>query len=728
MAPHAEDRSADARADGRHAVKPAGCPTDEALAAFRAAELPADAAALIARHVESCPRCGERDAAQVSRHELWVQRIREIGSRVRRRSAPAAAPRVDAIPGYRVLDELGRGGQGIVYRALQLSTRREVALKLLQPDTSASERGRQRFEREIEVAASLQHPNIVHVLDSGVLDDGVRYVVMDYIRGESLLEYVRAHGLKLGAALRLFAELCDGVNHAHQNGVIHRDLKPSNVVVDEQGRPCVLDFGLARAADPAARATLTLPGHVGGTLPYMSPELARGLPGAGDVRGDVYSLGVMLYELLAGRPPYSTDGDVLDALRNIAEMQPPAPSCAGRSASPGRSAVPSRRIDSDLDTIVLCALAKEPERRYQTAGELADELRRYLSGQPIAARRDSTWYVLRKSLRRHRAAASLAAGLFVTVCASAVALGWMYADQRRLRGRAESAAAAALRAEAQSEQRFSQLRELARVFIFELDPLIRRLPGAAHARQRIVETGLRYLDALADRAADEPALQLDLAGAYRTIGDVQGDVQSSSLEDLDAALASYAKALAMLDRVPTGDVRVERERALIENKIGQAHGNAGRVDAARAAFERAVRAADAALAANRDDSPLLDSLADAHERLANTYAAKDPERAERHYRLTMEISERIAAAAPDDLWRQRDIGVAHTKLANLLAGRGDREGALEHYRAFIEIAERLLGANPSDTIARQDVLTGHQWMGILLGELERGVEAIAAFE
>lgn len=740
MATDPENSRTDARTDGRSGIAP-GCPTAEELLRRRTGELPDAEVQRIVNHLTVCDDCTARDSVLAERHEAWVGRIRSVAPRLRQRdtgAAPPLLPGEDVIPGYRVVGEIARGGQGVVYRAVQLSTRREVAIKLLQGTGALRGRDRRRFELEIELAAGLQHPNIVHVMDSGVLPGDRRFVVMEYIRGAPLLEYARGERLTLVALLRLFAELCDGVNHAHQSGVLHRDLKPSNVLVDEQGRPRILDFGLARALDRPSETKLTLTAQIGGTLPYMSPEQARGLHNAGDIRSDVYSLGVMLYELLTGRLPYSTDGDIVAALHNIVDAVIAPPSRALRGAAPSTHSLSGLRLDSELDTIVLCALSKEPQRRYQTAGALADELRCYLSGQPIAARRDSTWYVLRKSLRRHRLAVGLSLILLVTITAATIALGWMYLNQRRLSEEARSAAStagkqaiAARTAEQSAERRFQELRELARVFIYELDPLIQRLPGARPAREKIVATGLRYLDALAAQAAGDSAMQFELAYAYLRIGDVQGDVQSASGDDLDAALASYRRAVEILDglseKLPQ-NADVVRQRVAALNKIGQVLEVAGRRREASDAFESARVQAQAALRAFPEDASLIRSLGAAHERLGNHLRSDDPLQAEAHYRESMGLAERLAATAPEDLWLQRDLAVGHTKLANLLADRGDREGALRHYDMFLQTAEALLAAHPDDVAARVDVLTGRQWCGILLGEMQKHEEALAEFQ
>jgi serine/threonine protein kinase/ABC-type transport system substrate-binding protein len=315
----------------------------------------------------------------------------------------AFEPPIDSIEGYQITKELHRGGQGVVYQAIQKSTRRKVALKVMLEGPFASEKTKRRFEREVELIASLHHPNIVSVFDTGV-SHGKYWFAMDYIRGRPLDQYAAGKDLSIERALQLFAKICEAVNYAHQRGVIHRDLKPGNIMVDDQGEPHVLDFGLAKVAGAEAFGDsrpmlVSVTGQVVGTLPYMSPEQAKGDPSQIDIRTDVYSLGVMLYELLTGKYPYVVVGQMADVLHNIQEAEPRRPSTI------------RRQIKNELETVLLKALAKDRQRRYQSAAELGRDLQHYLSGAPIEAKRDSGLYLLKKSLSRHRR--PLAAGAVV---------------------------------------------------------------------------------------------------------------------------------------------------------------------------------------------------------------------------------------------------------------------------------------------------------------------------
>ena len=366
--------------------------------------------------------------------------------------ALAPRPPLPLIPGYDLLRELSHGGQGIVYQAVQKSTQRNVAIKVLLEGSYASEAARRRFEREIELVSHLQHPHIIAVFDSGVAADGRLYYVMDYVVGKPLMAYVRETQPTMEQGLALFASICDAVHYAHQKGVIHRDLKPSNILVDTEGNLHVLDFGLAKAITEDHDTLVTLTGQVMGTLPYMSPEQARGGPELLDVRTDVYALGVILYQMLTGAYPYPVVGQMAEVLQHIAHTEPTPPTRRWtRGSGIGRSTRVRRHakcpINHEVETIVLKALAKERERRYQGAGELAKDVRHYLANEPIEAKRDSGLYVLKKTLARHRVGVSAAAAIIALVAGSAVVFWVQRNEARRARAAAEASESRAMAAE-----------------------------------------------------------------------------------------------------------------------------------------------------------------------------------------------------------------------------------------------------------------------------------------
>lgn len=308
-----------------------------------------------------------------------------------------------SIEGYDIHDTIARGSQGVVYRATQRATKRPVAIKVLLGGKFATQRQRIRFEREVELAAALRHPNIVTYFDSGTTVDGRRFCVMELVNGRSLgdrLDTLAAANRRPSQRdlLNVFVKICSAVAYAHQRGVIHRDLKPANILIDAAGEPRVVDFGLARNLEAIAHVhepTVTHPGEFAGTFAYASPEQTMG-GGEVDVRSDVYSLGVILFEMLTAKLPYKTSGPLSGVIRAICEQQPLPPS----QHRP--------EVHYEIETILFKALSKAPERRYQSVAALMRDIEHHLKGEPIDAKRDSRWYVIRKTVHRHRYVASAA--------------------------------------------------------------------------------------------------------------------------------------------------------------------------------------------------------------------------------------------------------------------------------------------------------------------------------
>jgi serine/threonine-protein kinase len=427
------------------------------------------------------------------------------------------------IEGYEKVSELRRGGQGIVFKAVQTSTKRPVAIKVLLDGLFATGVQRSRFDREIELVARLRHPNIVRVYDSGETPDGRVYLVMEYVKGDALSCVFGGHdgptvsqtdtstaardATTVRERLALFVKLADAVQFAHQNGVMHRDLKPSNVRVDPSGEPHILDFGLAKPlgaenAPTTSPALASLTGEFVGSLPWASPEQAEGTLQHIDSRTDVYSLGVILYEMITGRFPYDVNGPIREVLDNIISNDPTPPSqfC--------------RHVDNELETIILKILSKDPNRRYQSAGDLSADLRRYLAGEAVEAKRDSRWYVFTKTVRRHKLSAAVTTGSLFLIIGFAVAMGLLYR-----RAVASETLAADRLVQAQTEfDKFAAVNE------FLLGAFIPPKNATGGARALTVREGVDEAAARIDEAFPEaPEIQADLHMAmgywYGNLGD-----------------------------------------------------------------------------------------------------------------------------------------------------------------------------------------------------------------
>jgi tetratricopeptide (TPR) repeat protein/predicted Ser/Thr protein kinase len=333
---------------------------------------------------------------------------------------------------YRILRLLGEGGMGAVYEAEQENPHRTVALKVIRAGFADPEMVR-RFENEAQALGRLHHPGIAQIYEAGTADTqfgSQPYFAMELVHGQTLLAYCDQHHLDVRQRLELAAKIGDAVQHAHQRGLIHRDLKPANILVDEAGQPRILDFGVARLTDADTQATRqTNIGQIVGTLSYMSPEQVQGDPDALDTRSDVYALGVILYEMLAGKMPYTLPRQLHEAVRTIQQTE----------ASPLSTLAKSYR--GDIETIVAKALEKDKSRRYGSAAELAADIRRHLHHEPIVARPPSAMYQLSKFARRNRALVTGVVAVFAVLVLGIVASAWEAVQARHAAKRAEQESA-----------------------------------------------------------------------------------------------------------------------------------------------------------------------------------------------------------------------------------------------------------------------------------------------
>jgi serine/threonine protein kinase len=486
----------------------------------------------------------------------------------------ASAVAVERIGPYRVERELGAGGMGTVYLASRADRQYEkhVAIKLVRAGAGGEALIR-RFFTERQILAGMEHPNIARLLDGGLTESGRPYLVMDYVDGVRLDRYCDQHRLSIRTRLELFRKVCAAVDYAHRHLVIHRDLKPSNILVTADGEPKLLDFGVAKALDPSGAADPTITAGLFLTPLYASPELLRGQ--ATSVASDVYSLGVILYELLCGfRPYHAPTLNPVEYINAVVTRDPDRPSAAGgrgdvsdrqEAATPGQAAelrgeTPERLrklLRGDLDLIVLKAIARDVQERYGSVEHLSEDLRRHLEGQPVQAMRGSRTYRARKFIGRHKLGVASAALAAVSLAAGAAGTVWQAHVARTERANAES--------------RFDDAHKLATYLLFDLFTSVQKLPGSTPVQANMAARALEYFDRLGAAKSADPTLQVELAEGYNRLGDVLGNPFDQNLGQTPKALESYRKALALAGPLAArekGDYRARLAAAKARQGIG----------------------------------------------------------------------------------------------------------------------------------------------------------------
>ena len=644
-------------------------------------------------------------------------------------SNPAAVAG-QSIGHYRVISQIGVGGMGAVYLAVRADDEynKRVAIKLVQAGIDTQEILR-RFRHERQILAALDPPNIAKLLDGGTTAQGLPYFVMDYVEGMRIDEYSDTHKLTVRERLRLFRNVCSAVQYVHQNLVVHRDLKPGNILVTAEGVPKLLDFGIAKLMKPelfthALDATrvefrLMTPG-------YASPEQVRGEPVT--TASDVYSLGVILYELLTSLRPYQVKTDsAAEILRAVCDQEPLRPSTAITHADKGnagattpegralmRGTVPEklrRQLRGDLDTIVLKALRKESSRRYVSAEQLSEDLRRHLEGLPVIAHSDTWTYRSRKFVGRHKAGVAAAALILFSLVAGVLATTWQARVARRERAKAE--------------QQFNDVRRLTTSLLFEFHSAIQDLPGATPARKLMVQRALEYLSKLAEQARGDAGLQRDLAEAYLKVGDVQGNPYIPNLGDARGAVESYSQALKISQTLTQSDAQDWAAREYLARSyesLGEVLPVLGQPTEGLADLRQACSAFEALTAAKPDRVEIREKLAGCYEGLGDLQGhsgrsnLNDPAAAFESYRKAGGLYQGLLLSEPGNKVARRGVAVLQIRTGDLLM-RDDPKAAINSYRGALPVIQDLAASDPTNAEARRLLATVYQKVGGALEDL-----------
>ena len=627
---------------------------------------------------------------------------------------------------YEITEQIGLGGMGAVYSAVRADGQyhQKVALKIVRADLGAQLTAA-RFRNERQILANLSHPNIARMLDGGTSAEDLPYFVMELVEGQRIDEYCDARKLATAERLKLFLQVCAAVQYAHQRLIIHRDIKPGNILVSSEGVPKLLDFGIAKILESSELAnqqqqTISLIRSL--TPEYASPEQVKGE--SITTASDVYSLGVVLYELLTGRAPYRVATHAPHEISHaICEIEPEKPSTAVRrmhvsanrpkrkpalasALSAVREGSPEklgRRLAGDLDNIVLMAVRKEPQRRYASVEQFAQDIRRHLDHLPVVARKDTFGYRASKFVTRHKAGVAVAALVAIALLS---AMGVTLREARIARAE-----------RAQAERRFNDVRTLANSLMFEIHDGIHNLPGSTQVRELLVRKALLYLDSLSQEASGDLSLQRELAAAYDRVGELQWSSESANEGDSVGALQSYHKALAIRESLVAADpkdstiqVELADQYFRLADTIEATGDFSGALDDLRKIPPILEK-----VAAQSGDPKLLDRQAGMYYYLGRTLNEMgDPAGALENYRKAAAIHETVKATD------QREAILVRTHLAGDYAGiaeammvTGQLRGAIKIQQQAIQILEELSSSNPNNVPLRQFLGNSYGLLGTL---------------
>jgi eukaryotic-like serine/threonine-protein kinase len=693
--------------------------------------------------------CCRGDARMLLEVESLLAADRDSGALIEKVVTNEAASLFDArsligerIGIYRIVREIGRGGMGSVYLAMRddLEYRKEVALKVVKRGMDTAE-VLKRFRSERQILANLEHPYIARLLDGGSTVDGVPYFVMEYIQGQPVNTFCRENKLGYKACCELFIRILEAVAHAHRNLVVHRDLKPANILITADGTPKLLDFGVAKLLSGSPEDDHTQTAWMRPFTPrYASPEQVRGLPITTST--DIYSLGAILYELLIGKPAQAIEVHTpAEIERVVCQTEAPRPS------------VEAHGIPADLDNIVLMALRKEPERRYQSAVQFAEDLRRHLDGRPVIARQDSVRYRATKFILRNLPqvtaagliTASLVGGLVISLEQTHLArrarssaeaqrqiavdqtsraeLAASTASKQKLEADRQRSIAAEQRDEAQhqkaiADQRVKQMMELADRTLFRVHDAIATLPGSLAVRKALLQTTLEYLQDLQKQAPLDDEMREALCAAYYKVAMIQGDPHGASLQDFKGSETNLLKGQELLmpayNRHPNDTgfmLRLVEIRASLADLMVRSdrlkEGVQMHIDLLPVTH-RLYLAKDCKLNCKLQE-PVLDGM------LAHELTPVDPAVALVYANRAIAIEENLLRLNPQNSTLEQGVSSLRAAAAGIYTQLGELDKANEYYKGSIAVREELLRNDPTNPLIRRNLMLAYGNYAAMLG-------------
>jgi eukaryotic-like serine/threonine-protein kinase len=650
---------------------------------------------------------------------------------------------------YRIVREIGRGGMGSVYLAVRddAEYHKEVAVKIVRRGLDTDD-VLKRFRNERQILAHLEHPYIAHLFDGGSTPAGVPFFVMEYIEGRPVDRFCREQSLSHQDVCKLFLLILEAVSFAHRSLVVHRDLKPANILITADGLPKLLDFGVAKLLDGADNAAhTTMPHQRPFTPEYASPEQVQGLPITTST--DIYSLGTVLYELLVGKSAQQFESHTPLQIELVV--------CKTEITRPR---LHDRSVASDLDNIVMKALQKDPKRRYHSADQFAEDVRRYLERRPVTARQDSIAYRFKKYLSRNWpqvagatvVAISLIIGLLISIgqtrranaqrriaqqqTALAVAARndesrqklladeqRSLADQQRAladkqRGLVEIQRDQADRQKALAEQRLNDILELANRALFDVHDSIASLPGSMAARRTLVTTTLDYLSHLEHQVGLDDKMRMALTGAYYKIAMIEGNPGGASLQDFDGAKVSLAKARELLLPVykeHPNDPLVMTRWLEVQASTADLIFQSGQREEAAQMYMQLIPVAH-----RRGTISPCDAVCDSQEmsvenNLANMLQTFDPARSLEHADRGIVLAHAVLGRHPTDLAVRQTLGSITASVAGAYRQMGSLERAGGYYKESIATREELLVNDPQNNQLRRNLLIAYGNYAMMLG-------------
>ena len=626
-------------------------------------------------------------------------------------SADGTADEFPTIEGYEIDGVLGRGGMGVVYRAKDVNLERDVAIKMVLAGSIAGSSMRSRFDSEARAVAQLQHTHIAQLYTASTFENRP-YFVMEYVSGGTLAHRIRGNPLTPRDAAAMIVKLAEGVDFSHRQGIIHRDLKPGNVLLTQTGEPKIADFGLAKWIDSDSGSTKT--GDIIGTPSYMAPEQAGGVVRKIGPPCDIYALGAILYELLTGRPPFRTPEPLQTVMLVLSE-----------DPVPPRKLQPT--VPRDLETICLKCLEKSPEKRYETAGDLAADLQRFLRDEPIIARPVGRVERFFKWVKRRPATATIVGLVFVGLIGALAgalfhsqqmqtALDETEAerdkvDRERKRFKAERDRAEklviAVKAERDKVQKqrdratrlFAAGRELSKSLLEEHLAALETIAGGLVVQEMLAKRLVAYLDKLSKNAEDDTVLLAELADWYERVAQVQGNPYQENRGDTAAALKNYRKALALRARLLSKqpDALLPRlQHASCRKSIADVQFQRGKVSEARAEFEQILKTLKALRKEHPKDNRVLAAIIEVMGGVADAdeWAAKLPEALKR-YRAALKLCDEFIPLTPKKVAVHNEIrNLIHLRIGEILEKLTKTDEAESHFVKVFTHRKKLLDASP----------------------------------